>query len=109
MGFALRAIKSMKRFFISSIVIILIAIGLSHLSTNGLGQNTLVAFIKQHSGFWLLVRGLIILCFAMIWPYIIKSLAKKQGWDNEMTAGMIKRRWRYVIWLIILDLVFQFL
>lgn len=99
----------MRWFFISAVLVLLIAVGLSHLATNSLGQNTLHMFVMEHHYFWLMVRVCIIVGFVLIWPYLVKNWAKKYGWDEEYAQGIIRRRWRFAVWLILIDLTFQLL
>jgi len=109
MNHIIKMFWSMKWFFISIVVVLLIAIVLSQLSMHSMGENALSDFINLHNIFWLLVRACIILGFVMIWPYLIKHWANKYQWEDEYITGLIARRWRYALWLVIIDVTFQLL
>ena len=101
-------IKNMRWFFISTIVIFLMAIGLNHLNSNGLGGN-FSNFVMNHKYFWLFFRATIFLLFFFIWPLLVDNFSKKYNWSMEYAVEVKKRRWRYLVWFFIIDLTFQLL
>ena len=108
-SFARRLLKSMTWFFISAAIVLLITVGLSHFSTNSLGQNTLYLSVVNHKYFWLCFRAFIVIGFVLLWPVLVKHWAKKYSWSEEHVKGLAQRRWRFAIWLIVIDLTFQLL
>lgn len=102
-----KTIKSLKWFFVSTIIVILIAMVLSHVSNKAVSHDTLYYSIMRHDYFWLLVRTCIVGSFIITWPYLIRHWAQKYKLEEEYVQGLIRRRWRYAFWLIIIDLVFQ--
>jgi len=109
MRFIFQVIKSMRCFFICAGVVLLIAVVLSHLTTHSLDENTLYAFVMRHHVFWILVRAGIILGFVLVWPHLVGHWARKYQWKDEHTFGIIRRRWRFAVWLVIIGLTFQLL
>ena len=109
MQFVFKRLKSMRCFFMAALVVLLVAVGLSHLAMHSLGQQTLYQIVISHRYVWLLVRACIIVGFVLVWPYWVKQWANKYHWDDELTNAMIRRRWRFALWLIIIDLTFQLL
>ena len=108
MSLVWKFIKRIKWFFISTVIIFFMAFGLSHLAVSNLNYSS-PTFIVDHSYFWLLLRITIILLFVLLWPVIVNSWAKKYAWSAAYTTEVRKRRWRYAVWFVVVDLTFQLL
>lgn len=102
-------IKSTKWFLISSVAVIAIAMLLSHLSTTTIGSGALTTILKKHRYLWLLLHAFIIIGFMVLWSSLVKKWSIKYQWDDDKKREMLQRKWRYAIWLIIIDFVFQLL
>ena len=108
MSLILQQFKAMKWFFVSSIIVVLIALVLS-VATTTLGHTSLYQFVQQHHYVWLMVRAGIIVGFILVWPYCVRYWAKRYKWHDEYAQGIKKRRWRFAVWLIVIDCIFQLL
>jgi hypothetical protein len=104
-----KTIKSMRWFFVSVVLIFFIGIILSHIASNSMSQNILYNSIEKHNYFWSFVRLSIVMGFVIVWPYLVRHWSKKYQWKEEDAKGVIHRRWRYAIWLIIVNFIFQLL
>ena len=107
-------IKRTKWFFISAIMIFFIAIGLSHVDVNHANDklsafSIIAAFVEHHPYFWIIVRAAIVLLFFFYWPVMVNRWAKQYSWPIDYAEGVKKRRWRYVVWIFVIDLTFQLL
>ena len=98
--------KRMRGFFYASIAVVAIAILLGHFQFSASDFHVLT--FKQHALFWLLFRFGILLTFFFSWPAVVRAIAKSYDWPADHTARVTQLRVRYVLWLLLIGLVFQF-
>lgn len=91
---------------ISVIGIIAIAMLVNQLSKQHAAVHQ---FISQTNGFWISMHIAIILGFFWLYPPLIRRYARQHQWTTEHMAVVIRYRWRYVMWLVIIELVLQLL
>lgn len=108
MSIVWKFIKSMRWFFISAVIVFVIAFGLSHLSSH-LANGGFIAFVNNYRFFWLFFRIVIVLIFIMCWPMMVDVWARKYDWPSAYIVEVKRRRWRYAVWFVIVDLAFQLL
>lgn len=48
-----------------------------------------------------------VVCF-FIWPFFIRKIMKNKNLTSEELNQMIRLRWRYGLWFVMILLVFQF-
>ena len=96
-------------FWLSVLAVFLIALGLSLCAPTGLSKNTVAHFMSRYRYYWLSLRIGIIVIFFFVWPHLVNNWGKRYDWDAAQRQGIINRRWRYAIWLIVIDLTFQLL
>ena len=104
----MKVFAKLKWFLVSSASVILIAIFLSKAINTSSGVSG-VNIINNYPVVWMLLRGLIVIGFYFLWPIMVKHWAKLYQWKEEYKNEVTAYRNRYIVWLLIVFIIIQFL
>lgn len=92
---------------ISVVAVFMIALLMSHIGLHEQGKSEVTLLIESNRWLLFFIRSLLIVIFAMLWPYFARHCSKKCQLNEKQTQELVSRQWRLAMWLFIINIIFQ--